>query len=182
VVALASPASAHPGIENPYLPIGRTVTVLLGVPSEEPAGMVAVEVRLPPTFRLDRVDPTPGWTASASPSSVSFRGGAAPQGAFVAFSFAGVFADRGTEALDVVTTAADGTVRHWDGRPTDPFPAPVVFAGTEPPAGQGRGGIDVRGWSERAGAAATLVALVIGVGWRLRRRRQSRSASPELPA
>ena len=40
-VVLAATASAHPGIENPYLPIHVVTTVVLGVPSEVVAVLVA---------------------------------------------------------------------------------------------------------------------------------------------
>jgi uncharacterized protein YcnI len=60
MVATAPSAVAHPGIEDPYVPVGVAATVAFGVPSEEPGSMVEVDLGLPADFARQRVDPTPG--------------------------------------------------------------------------------------------------------------------------
>src|ERR1700738_3725859 len=116
VVATAMPAWAHPGIEDPYVPAGRITTLVLGVPSEEPAAMTAVDIALPPDFTLSRLDQTPGWQSASTPPTLHFTGGNAPQGTYVQFTFAGTFAKKAVLLLPVTTHAVDGTVVHWDGK------------------------------------------------------------------
>jgi hypothetical protein len=177
VVAFAGPASAHPGIIQPYVPAGRMVTLILGVPSEEPSPMVGIDVALPEGFTLQRLDQTPGWQAASSPGFLHFSGGNAPQGTYVQFSFAGTFAVKEEVALDVAIHTASGTVRDWNGGANDAYPAPVVFAGFAAPktvAGAPTStGHQVVTWGVRFLVVAAGVALVTVYVLRRRRLRPS---------
>ena len=100
----------------------------MGVPSEEQAAMVEVDITLPVSFTLQRVDPTPCWTSEALPGQLKFTG-SAPPGQYVQFDFAGVFAKKAVRQIPVVTRSADGTGRNGDGAPTAPYPAALAFPG-----------------------------------------------------
>ena len=128
-MATATTAWAHPGIEDPYVPAGQPTTVVLGVPSEEPASLVGVDVYLPADFTLLRLDQTPGWRSSSGPGVLHFDGGNLPQGSYVEFTFAGIFARKAVVALPVTTHQADGTERLWDGTATAKSPAALLFPG-----------------------------------------------------
>lgn len=179
LVLLAGPAAAHPGVEDPYVPVHAVSTVALGVPSEEPSPMVEIDVTLPPDFSLQRVDQVPGWQEQSAPGQLRFFGGNVAQGGYALFTFSGVFSRKRVVELPVVTRAADGTTVDWDQPPTAMFPAAVVLPGYPegsaplaglalPGAGSG-GGLSpavVVGIVAALGAAAALAAA-------LRRRRAS---------
>jgi uncharacterized protein YcnI len=129
LMATAAPAWAHPGIDNPYVPVGRPATVVLDVPAEEQAPMVGVDITLPADFQLLRLDQTPNWRSSSGPGVLHFNGGPVAQGGFVQFTFSGIFAKKAVLLLPVTVHGADGSERHWDGKPTDPFPATYAFPG-----------------------------------------------------
>jgi hypothetical protein len=134
VLATAAPAWAHPGIDDPYVPAGQPANIVFDVPAEEPSPMVGVDLFLPPGFTLLRLDQTPGWKSTSSPGALHFDGGPAPQGAFVQFTFSGIFAKKAVLLLPCTIRGQDGTERHWDGKATDHFPAVYVFPGY--PVGQ----------------------------------------------
>jgi uncharacterized protein YcnI len=129
LVLLAGRASAHPGIEDPYLSIGVASTVALGVPSELPSPMVEIDVTLPTGFTLQRVDSVPGWQESTTPGHIRYAGGDVAQGGYALFTFSGVFAVKAVVPVPVVTRAADGTTVDWDQPPTGALPAAVAFPG-----------------------------------------------------
>jgi hypothetical protein len=124
----AGAALAHPGLEDPYVPAHEATAVVMGVPSEEQAAMVEVDIVLPASFTLQRVDPTPGWQSTTLPGELKYNGNA-PQGQYVQFDFAGIFHEKAVLQIPVTTRAADGTVRNWDGAPAAPWPAALAFPG-----------------------------------------------------
>jgi uncharacterized protein YcnI len=134
VLATAAPAWAHPGIDNPYVPIGQPANVVFDVPAEEPSPMVGVDLVLPPDVTLTRLDQTPGWKSTSSRGALHFDGGPAAQGTFVQFTFAGLFAKKAVLLVPCTIRGQDGSVRHWNGKLSDPFPAVPIFPGY--PVGQ----------------------------------------------
>jgi hypothetical protein len=128
VLLTAGTASAHPGLEDPYVPANQLTAVVMGVPSEQQAAMVEVDISLPASFTLERVDPTPGWQSSSSPGQLKFTGNA-PTGQYVQFDFAGIFSKKAVLEIPVTTKAADGSLQIWDGGPTSSFPASLAFPG-----------------------------------------------------
>ena len=170
----AGAASAHPGLEDPYVPAHRLTAVVMGVPSEELAPMVEVDIALPASFSLERVDPTPGWQSSPAPGHLTFTGNA-PQGQYVQFDFAGVFGQKAVLEIPVITRAADGTVRNWDGAPAAPYPAALAFPGyprgTAPIPGvtSGPGGHRTLVWAARI---FVLIGAIVVAGLLVTRRRR----------
>jgi hypothetical protein len=156
---LATPADAHPGIENPFVPARVATTVALGVPSEEPSPMVEIDIALPADFTLQRVDTVPGWQNESGPGRLRFFNGNLPQGGYAQFTFSGVFRQKGVVELPVITRAADGTTINWDQAQGAAHPAAEAFPGysaaTAPiPGGRAAGG---RG-------LPVVVAVVAGLG------------------
>ena len=91
--------------------------------------MIGVDVALPPDFTLVRLDQTPGWQSTSAAGELHFNGGPAPQGTYVQFTFAGVFAKKEVLSLPVTTRASDGTSRHWQDKASGPFPGAYLFPG-----------------------------------------------------
>jgi len=177
LVVTAGPAGAHPGLEDPYVPAHQLTAVIMGVPSEELAPMVEVDISLPVSFTLQRVDPTPGWQSSSSPGQLRFTGNA-PPGQYAQFDFAGTFAKKAVLQIPVITRAADGTVRNWDGAPSQPFPAALAFPGyargTAPIPGvtaATNGGRRALVW---AGRVLVVAGAVVVTGLLIARRRRER--------
>jgi uncharacterized protein YcnI len=129
VLATATPAWAHPGVENAFVPVGRPANLVFDVPAEEPSPMVGVDILLPPDFTLVRFDQTPNWKGSSSQGTLHFIGGPVPQGRFVQFTFAGVFAKKEVLLVTCVIRGQDGSVRRWDGKLSDHFPAVALYPG-----------------------------------------------------
>jgi hypothetical protein len=164
LAALAGPADAHPGIENPFVRTGVAATVALGVPSEEPSHMVEIDVTLPADFSLQRVDTVPGWKIDSSPGRLRFFDGDIPQGGYAQFTFAGVFHEKRVVELPVTTRAADGTTVNWDQARGGVHPAAEAYPGYAPGAAPVPGAI-VSGRSAGGGRrVAALSASVIVVG------------------
>src|ERR1700722_6226463 len=144
--------------------------------------MVEIDVSLPGTFALQRVDPVPGWQESTTAGHLRFFDGNVPQGGYAQFTFSGVFATKAVVELPVITRAADGTTIDWDQAPTGSLPAAVMFPGypdgSSPIpgvvlAGSSSGG----GWGPLVVAVAALVVLAAG-GYVVARRRRSLGARP----
>jgi uncharacterized protein YcnI len=177
VLATASPAWAHPAIDNPYVPLGKPANMVFDVPAEEPSPMVGVDLFLPPGFTLLRLDQTPNWKSTSSPGVLHFDGGPAPQGSFVQFSFSGIFPKKAVLLLPVTIRGQDGSQRHWDGKLSDHFPATPVFVGY--PVGQapipglpspsGTIGHKIRVW----GSVALVLAGAAILAWLALARRRS---------
>jgi hypothetical protein len=131
VLAIASPASAHPALEDPYVPVGRPVTIVLGVPSEEwHTPLTEVDVTMPAEFRFAGIaQTTPGWQGTASGNQLRFTG-SAPEGQYVQFTLNGTFVKK--KVLMILTTviSGDGTTRRYNDFPTrGSWPAALVFPG-----------------------------------------------------
>ncbi|MDQ1440450.1 MAG: hypothetical protein QOG97_678 [Acidimicrobiaceae bacterium] len=129
LILLAGPASAHPGIENPYVPAHVVTTVALGVPSEEPSPMVEIDVVLPPDFTLQGVDSVPGWQQESGAGRLRYFNGNIPQGGYAQFTFSGTFAHKRVVELPVTTRAADGTTVVWDQAQGAAHPAALALPG-----------------------------------------------------
>jgi hypothetical protein len=171
VVATAAPAAAHPGIEDPYLPVGRPATVAFGVPSEEPGSMVEVELALPADLALQRVNPTPGWSHETTAGGIRFFGGDVPQGQYVQFSFVGVFSHKRIVEMPVLTRSSLGLVRNWTGGAWPPALAfPGYPRGTAPIGGSsGPGTATLVRWGGTILMAGGAVALIVLLMARRRR-------------
>jgi hypothetical protein len=129
LILVAGPASAHPGLEDPYVPAHVVTTVALGVPSEEPSPMVEVDVVLPADFALQRLDSVPGWQRESTPGRLRFFNGNTPQGGYAQFTFSGTFAQKRVVELPVTTRAADGTTVVWDQGQGAAHPAALALPG-----------------------------------------------------
>jgi LPXTG-motif cell wall-anchored protein len=165
----ATPAAAHPLIQVQEMPVGRPVTVTLTILSETATPMLGADIDLPEPLALERVAPGSGWSADIDGSMVRLSGPAIPVGAAVFVSLTGTFRARGAFAFPVTTHAEDGTTVRWDG--TQPgLPAPIVYAGVDPPAPPGSGDDGGRPWLTAVGVSVVLLGVGLFVLDRRRRR------------
>ena len=147
----------------------------IGIPSEATVAMVGVNIDIPPSYRVIKPEPPPGWTAVVRDGQMQFGHGNVAPGSFALFSFRGQASKRGPLKFDLTITNARGHSQRWDGvQGKDPFPAPVVYAGVPPPASSNSGPnlLQLSGW----GLIALGVAAAI---WRTARRRRARKAADE---
>ena len=192
LLVYVAPASAHPGIGDPFVPVGVATTVALGVPSEEPAAMVEVDVTIPPDFTLQRLDPVAGWQPASSPGLIRFSGGNVAQGGYAQFTFTGIFAAKRVVQLPLVTRHADGTLVSWNEAPGDGVrhPAVVLYPGFAPGEQRGLGAgpqapglVAASGGGRRSvlfwgGVAVTATGLVLAGQMAARQRRRGRPSRP----
>jgi uncharacterized protein YcnI len=169
---LAAPAGAHPGIENPFLPVGVPTTVALGVPSEQPSPLVGIDVSLPPDFTLLRVDSLPGWQSDSGLGRLRFFNGNVAQGGYAQFTFSGVFSQKRVVSLPIVTRAADGTAVDWSGPPSSLHPAALLFPGYPPGSAPvpGLAAAGSRGGGSLVVVSAVAAAAALGLGLLVARR------------
>jgi uncharacterized protein YcnI len=169
LLARGTPVHAHPLATQAVVGVAQNVTVNIGVPADEGKALVGVDITIPGGFDLTRVVPVSGWTVEQSKDVVRFRGGTIAAGQFVLFSLNGVFPKRGTYKLPLVLVAADGSITRWkDKKPSDPYPAATVYAGTRP---QGTdGGTSSLETVSKAAALGGGIGLALALLLRLRRR------------
>ncbi len=167
-VATAPAAGAHPLPTRSLVPVGKPGTVTIGIPSEATVAMTGVDIRVPRSYRVIKLEPPPGWMANFREGQIHFSHGKVAPGSFALFSFRGEASKRGPLKFSLVIRSADGHSQLWDGvQGKDPYPAPVVYAGVPAPAASDAGPnvALLAGWG--------LIALGVGAAvWRVLRRRR----------
>ncbi len=163
----AGPAAAHICTPVAEIPLGRPVTLRVGVTVEN-AVIPDVEVVMPSALHIGRVDREPGWTAKREGASVWYRGGPFTPYSCGAFTFRVTATARGVFVVGVTQRRADGSVfaRSQSTGPPNPVFQQVVYAGIRAPrpGSAGPSGVTIAG-------AALLVAGVLLLGWTWWRRR-----------
>jgi hypothetical protein len=136
-------AFAHVVPVPQFLRTGPLRTVSFAVPNERPEPMSGVTIDVPEGFRIIRARTANGWTATATGSTSTWRGGPLAHLAIETFRLdVSVEADPGLVTLDTTQLYTSGATVHW--------PATLTVV---PGEGTGRSSI---GW--------TLIAAVVGVG------------------
>ncbi len=158
------PAAAHICPIAVQIPVGKPSTIDVGV-TVETTPVPDVEITIPTALRLDRVDPSAGWTftraKTATGTTVHYRGG--PVGRFECkyFSFLVTAPVSGGFGIPVVQRDAAGTVVANSvpdlNSPTSRILDQFVYAGIAPPKNP----------SSSSGPSATTIAgialVVLGV-------------------
>jgi hypothetical protein len=169
VLARATPVHAHPLATQQVVGVGQPITLNIGIPAEGNSPMVGVDITIPGGFDLTEAVPVAGWTVEREKGAVRYRGGPLPVGQFVLFSLKGQIPKKSTLRFPMVLRAADGTSRRWDDKkPSDPYPAAIVYAGTSP-KGAG-GGSSPLGTLSKAAVLGGAIGLALSLLLRLRRR------------
>jgi hypothetical protein len=129
-----------------------------------------IEIRVPPELRLDRVDPSPGWTATRDGQTVRYRGPAIANTCKY-FSIGVTPLTAGTYSIPVVLRDAAGNIvaNTTHAADTDPT-VQLVYAGVKPPspADPGPSGVTIAG-AVLVGIGIALVATLAVRSWRARR-------------
>jgi hypothetical protein len=166
--AWAAPALGHPLATQQVVGVGQPVTINVGVPADEGQALVGVDFNIPGGFDLIEPVPLAGWTIEQEKGVVRYRGGPLPVGQFALFSLKGQIPKRSTIRFPMVLHAADGSSRRWDDKkPSDRYPAPIVYAGTRPKAD---GGSSPLGTLSKAAVLGGAIGLGLSLVLRLRRR------------
>ena len=126
-LAWAASASAH-AIVSPEVSLsGHLQLYSLAVPTEkEGATTTKIVLTTPPGFSIDSFVPAPGWTRTASGTTVTWHGGATPAGEDSLFQFLAEPSHTGTYTFMVQQTYANGAVVDWTGPESSDAPAPAI--------------------------------------------------------
>jgi uncharacterized protein YcnI len=160
---IAAPSAfAHAIVSPPVAKSGVDQVFTLTVPNEKKGVTVTkVEMTVPSGAGIDSFEDAPGWTRTEQTegeevSSVTWEGGATPEGDMAVFRWQGALSAAQTYTFHVTETYSDGSVVEWTGDPSAETPAPQV-----------EGVSSLGGGSSSTLAIAALVvagiALVLGV-------------------
>jgi hypothetical protein len=175
--AVAPPAHAHSCGLPAHFDVAVPGNLTIGAAAEANS-IVAVDVTVPATFRVDAILPTVKWTSERTPTGITFRGGPITPFACAFFTVRGEALRKGVIALELTTHAEDGTVQQYRSRdPGDLYAAQLVLAGVElPDPSTGGGG------GSGSSSPGTLLLVAGGAGgvalWVIRRRRQPQRPPP----
>jgi uncharacterized protein YcnI len=170
VVAVSSPAGAHPLATQAVVGVNQPITLNIGVPAEGATPMVGVDITIPRGFELAEVVPVAGWTVEQDKGAVRYRGGSVPVGGFALFTLRGKIPKKSTLRFPMLLRNADGTSQRWDDKdPADRYPAATVYAGTRPPK-PGGGGSSAVGTLSKAALLGGGIGLALSLVLRFRRR------------
>ena len=148
VLVLSGVAEAHARLDKKSVKAGSIQALSVRVPGEEAdAGTTKVVLEIPAGFTAAGCKEKAGWTCAITPDTtngrnglVTWTGSSKPKAVdFFAFTVR-VPNKNGTYAFQVNQTYSDGDVAHWDQRPGEDHPAPllevsgaVAVADTAPP-------------------------------------------------
>jgi hypothetical protein len=172
----AGPADAHICPVVAAIPVGELSTVTVAV-TVEGASVPDVEMQVPEQLRVDRVDPSPGWTITQQGQTIRYHGPPIAPYTCKYFSIGVTAQAKGAYAITVIQRDAEGKVvarSTLQGALTsqNPYAVQHVYAGVKPPSeSSGGGGLST---TTIAGAVliglAVVAAVVIAVrSWRARR-------------
>ena len=131
VLALAPSAFAHAHLYPDELPAGHGSILQLAVPNEEEnASTTQIVMTVPSGFELGSVATVPGWTATVSGNTVTWKGELDGE-ELALLPFTGSAKDEGDYAFKVSQTYSDGNVVDWAGNEDSDTPAPVMAVGAE---------------------------------------------------
>jgi uncharacterized protein YcnI len=142
VLGLSGVAEAHARLDKKSVKAGSIQALSVRVPGEEAdAGTTKVVLEIPAGFTAAGCKEKAGWTCAITPDTtngrnglVTWTGSSKPKAVdFFAFTVR-VPNKNGTYAFQVNQTYSDGDVAHWDQRPGEDHPAPLleVSAGSMP--------------------------------------------------
>jgi hypothetical protein len=165
-------ASAHVCAAAAVIPVGVPANISIGVTVENEA-VPDVEIDVPATVSVDRIEPKAHWRAVRTAASVRYRGGPVVPFTCEYFSLVVTARTKGRYDLPVTQRRADGTVI---ARATSGPTEQLVYAGIKPPSPPSQTG----GTSPTMIAGLALIGLaVVFVGAMAWRRRRDRGADEE---
>ena len=114
----ASTAAAHVEVTPTRVARLSSQVFVFSTPNErERAAVIGLRVQVPPGIVLGEVEARPGWTATATPTTVSWQGSRIPPGQFETFSLLATATGSHTVMpFRVIELFSDGTVERY--RPT----------------------------------------------------------------
>jgi hypothetical protein len=172
----AGRADAHICPVVAAIPVGQLSTVTVAV-TVEAVAVPDVEMQVPDQLRLDRVDPSPGWTITQQGQNIRYHGPPIAPYTCKYFSIGVTAQAKGAYAITVIQRDAQGKVvarSTLQGALTsqNPYAVQHVYAGVKPPSESSGGS----GPSTTTIAGAVLVGLAVLAGvalavrsWRARR-------------
>jgi uncharacterized protein YcnI len=154
-LVLAATASAH-AIVSPAVALDKKLQQFtLSVPTEkEGATTTKIELTVPSGFAIDSFEPAPGWTRTATKTTVTWSGGRVPTEEDAVFHFNASTSGAETYTFGVRQTYSDGSVVDWTGPESSDTPAPTI----ETVSSFGRGTSTLTYVAVVLGALALLVA------------------------
>ena len=128
-LATAASASAH-AIVSPAIALDTKLQQFtLSVPTEKAKLFTTeIELTLPKGFSIDSYEPSPGWTRTATSTTVTWTGGRIPTEEDAVFRFNASTSGAKTYVFDVRQTYSDGSVVDWSGPESSDTPAPTIEA------------------------------------------------------
>lgn len=126
-LATAAAASAHATMSPPVTLAKKLQQFTLSVPTEE-AGATTTKIVLsvPKGFAIDSYEPSPGWTRTATPTTVTWSGGHVPTEEDSVFRFNAATSGAQTYTFDVKQYYSDGKVVDSSGPESSDTPAPTI--------------------------------------------------------
>ena len=122
---MAAPSAfAHAIVSPPVAKSGVDQVFTLTVPNEKKGVTVTkVEMTVPSGAGIDSFEDAPGWTRTEQTegeeiSSVTWEGGATPEGDMAVFRWQGALSAAQTYTFQVTETYSDGSVVEWTGDPS----------------------------------------------------------------
>ncbi len=139
-LALAPSAFAHAHLYPDEMPSDHGSLLQLAVPNEEEnASTTQIVMTVPSGFELGSVATVPGWTATVSGNTVTWKGKLDGE-QLALLPFTGSAKEEGDYAFKVSQTYSDGSVVDWAGNEDSDTPAPVDGRGRR----ARRGGVPLR--------------------------------------
>jgi uncharacterized protein YcnI len=158
-LAFAATASAH-AIVSPAVALDKKLQQFtLSVPTEkEGKTTTTIELTVPAGFGIDSFEPSPGWTRTATKTTVTWSGGSVPTEDDAVFRFNASTSGAKTYTFHVRQTYSDGSVVDWTGPESSDTPAPTIKA-----VSSIGGGTSMLSYVAVALAALALVVAIAGL-------------------
>lgn len=170
-------AAGHSCVTPTEVVVGQPATITLGVASEGPAPVVAVDVTLPAGLVVDELVATKGWTVEREGDTLHYRGGSIANGACGFLLLRATPTRKGTLVVPITTQQADGSTRRLDrANAFDPLAGQILTVVTDPAAPRHERGV---------GAVVQWVGLglvVASVAYVLKHPRRARRRSGRKPS
>ena len=123
----AAAASAHATMSPPVTLAKKLQQFTLSVPTEESgATTTKIVLDVPKGFAIDSYEPSPGWTRTATASTVTWSGGRTPTEEDSVFRFNASTSGAQMYTFDVTQYYSNGKVVDWSGPETSDTPAPTI--------------------------------------------------------
>lgn len=125
------PAGAHSCARPTRYEVGVAGQVTIGVPAEDVV-VTAVDVVVPPGFRLDEVRPVAGWTVKRDGARIVYSGGTVTEFACGYFTIVGAPTKKGVLRFELVAYHPDGEITEYrDPDPASLYSPQLVLAGVD---------------------------------------------------